>query len=136
MSSTQTVRFYRDSDGPKTLRIETDGGVIDIQVGLTDEGGLLVTRVDVTADDATRGGDAQGRVWLIDGSGRRLVRVADEEKDVAEAEQRQSVGSRNGYWSLVVTAPVDDAVAEHIAGGIARGETQGPYVHGYDDEQE
>lgn len=63
----------------KVMRIETDGAVVDITVGLTDDQGNLVTRVDISTSDDTRNGDAAGRTWdLVDGASfARIVRRPD-----------------------------------------------------------
>ena len=50
------------------LHVETDGCVVNVYVGLTDAEGRQVTRVDVSADGESRGGDGQGRIWLGNGS--------------------------------------------------------------------
>ncbi len=60
------------------LHIETDGCVVNIHVGLTDDQGRAVTRVDVLADNEGRGGDGEGRFWHVDGP--RVVRQ-DEDAD-------------------------------------------------------
>jgi hypothetical protein len=72
----RSVRFYdtpggafftthrgSSRDNPKVLHIETEGCYINIQVGLRDSEGRLVTRVDVQADSHSRGGDGEGNVW-------------------------------------------------------------------------
>jgi hypothetical protein len=45
------------------MHIETDGCVVNITVGLHDEQGRAITRVDVTPDGENRGGDGEGNVW-------------------------------------------------------------------------
>jgi hypothetical protein len=45
------------------MHIETDGCVVEIHVGLTDERGRPMTRVDVIPDDERRGGDGRGGLW-------------------------------------------------------------------------
>lgn len=72
----KTVEFHDDGHGPRLLHIEAEGCVINIRVGLTDASGALVTRVDVSPDDESRGGDGGGYMWhAVDGpiSG-RIVR--------------------------------------------------------------
>ncbi len=59
------------------LHIETDGCIVNIQVGFTDNGGRQVTRVDVLPDDDTRGGDGSGRYWYRDGA--RVIRLHEGE---------------------------------------------------------
>lgn len=71
---TKNTSFYADTRNPqpKTFHIETDGAMVNITVGLTDSEGRAVTRVDVSPDDETRGGDAEGRIWIQDGP--RVIR--------------------------------------------------------------
>jgi hypothetical protein len=70
----RSVRFYNKPGGasyqagtsiqsPKILHIETDGCVVNIQVGLRDSADRPVTRIDVSADGHDRGGDGEGRIW-------------------------------------------------------------------------
>lgn len=75
---TRRATFYssRTNPVPKMFHIEVDGAVINIEVGLTEGGGLLVTRVDVTPDDEMRGGDGSGRYWKQDGA--RIVRMPED----------------------------------------------------------
>ncbi len=61
------------------LHVETDGCVVNIHVGLTDEQGRAVTRVDVLADNEGRGGDGEGRFWHVDGP--RVVRQDEDAED-------------------------------------------------------
>lgn len=63
----KTIRFYADSNRSENLlHIETDGCVVNIHVGLTNSDGQKITRVDVLPEDASRGGDGEGRIWEID----------------------------------------------------------------------
>lgn len=55
------------------LHVETDGCVVNIRVGLSDDQGRKVTRVDVLPDDDTRGGDGLGHLWCQDGP--RVIRM-------------------------------------------------------------
>jgi hypothetical protein len=77
------VNFF---DGPrnkqKILHVETDGCTVNIQVGLHDAAGRLVTSVLVSPDDASRGGDGDGHVWVQDGS--RIVRLHEGETALPE----------------------------------------------------
>jgi hypothetical protein len=59
------------------LHIETDGCVVNIDVGLTDSAGHQVTSVRVSPDDETRGGDGEGRIWLQNGP--RVIRLHEGE---------------------------------------------------------
>jgi hypothetical protein len=72
------ISFY---DGPRNkqdiLHIETDGAIVNIQVGLHDTDGRQVTSVRISPDDASRGGDGNGRIWVRDGS--RIVRLHEGE---------------------------------------------------------
>jgi hypothetical protein len=69
--------FYANDRGPAVMRVHTDGAMIDIEVGLHDADGRKVTRVDVSIDDAARGGDKEGRTWVRDGA--RYVRLFPDE---------------------------------------------------------
>lgn len=73
----ETIQFYANDSGRKTLHIETDGCVVNIDVGLTDAEGRQVTRVSVSPDDETRGGDGDGRIWRQDGP--RVIRLHEGE---------------------------------------------------------
>lgn len=70
----KTVQFYAGRNrSDNLLHIETDGGIINVRVGLTDAEGRAVTSVTISPDDESRGGDGKGRMWhLVDGF--RLVR--------------------------------------------------------------
>jgi hypothetical protein len=74
----KTVNFYARNRRPgDNLHIETDGCVINVFVGLHDSEGRQVTRVDVSPDDETRGGDDEGRIWRQDGP--RVIRLHENE---------------------------------------------------------
>jgi hypothetical protein len=94
----RTLRFYNKGRGaslevmpgnspaaPKLLHIETDGCVVNIQVGLRDSADRPVTRIDVSADGLNRGGDGQGRIWQAEvgpdsngeGTGIRVIMTED-----------------------------------------------------------
>lgn len=64
---TQRVSFFQEDAHaePKTLHIETEGAVVNITVGLTDDEGRTVTRIAANVDDESRGGDGQGRIWTV-----------------------------------------------------------------------
>lgn len=67
------VSFYAKTNrSDNLLHIETDGGIINIRVGLTDEQGRQVTTISISPDDETRGGDGSGGYWHRDGD--RLIR--------------------------------------------------------------
>jgi hypothetical protein len=60
----KTERFHaKGNRSDNLLHIETDGCVVNIQVGLRDDKGRPITRVDVLADSEWRGGDGQGNNW-------------------------------------------------------------------------
>lgn len=67
-------RFY-DRGRVRTMHIETDGAIVNITVGLYDNEGRKVTRVDVLPDDESRGGDAEGYIWRQDGQ--RVIRARE-----------------------------------------------------------
>lgn len=74
----ETVEFYANGGPRKTLHIETDGCIVNIDVGLTDAEGRQVTRVSVLPEDESRGGDADGRIWRQDGP--RVIRLHEGEQ--------------------------------------------------------
>lgn len=60
----KTERFYAATNrSDNLLHIETDGCIVNIQVGLRNRDGNPVTVVSVLPDDESRGGDGQGDVW-------------------------------------------------------------------------
>lgn len=64
MSSTRTVRLTAPkAGGTRTLKVEADGCLVLVTVGLSTVDGQTVTRVDVSPDDESRGGDPDGRMW-------------------------------------------------------------------------
>lgn len=77
----ESAMFYAGKSGKtKTFHIETDGAIVNITVGLADREGHLITRVDVTPDDASRGGDGNGRMWVRPEGDARIIRLHDWEK--------------------------------------------------------
>lgn len=69
--------YYSPRNHYNTLHIETNGCVVDIQVGLFSEDGRQITRVDVVPDSEDRGGDGDGRTWrIIPGDDDGVTRVA------------------------------------------------------------
>jgi hypothetical protein len=58
--------FAKTNRSGNLLHIETDGCVVNIHVGLTDNDGNALTRVDVLPDTEDRGGDGEGRVWACE----------------------------------------------------------------------
>jgi hypothetical protein len=70
---------------------------VNITVGLTDAHGRAVTRVDVSPEDETRGGDAEGRIWKVDGA--RIV-CHGKPADHAEGSRPES-GNCTGCGALV-----------------------------------
>lgn len=66
MNDRREIEFYDSRRSKATvLRVYTDGGIVDIHVGLRTEAGRTITRVDVQADGPDRGGDISGRIWRI-----------------------------------------------------------------------
>jgi hypothetical protein len=60
----KSISFYAEGNrSGNVLHIETDGCTVNIHVGLTDAQGRQVTRIDVSPDDESRGGDGSGYVW-------------------------------------------------------------------------
>ena len=56
--------FYADTNRSGNLmHIETDGAIVNIQVGLRDNDGNQVTVVSVLPDDETRSPDPDGHYW-------------------------------------------------------------------------
>lgn len=68
----KSIRHPRNAKDP-LLHIEADGCLVNIRVGLTDVEGHHVTRVDISPDDASRGGDGTGHYWYQDGA--RIIRL-------------------------------------------------------------
>jgi hypothetical protein len=66
------ITHHRDATD-NVLHIEAEGVLVNITVGLSDADGREVTRVDISPDDVTRGGDGEGRTWVRDGA--RIVRL-------------------------------------------------------------
>lgn len=68
------ISFKKGNRSGNLLHIESEGMVVNIRVGLTDDQGNEVSRVDILPDDKTRGGD-----WHADTKnlGIRLIRKAD-----------------------------------------------------------
>lgn len=73
----KTVQFYADTNrSDNLLHIETDGCIVNIHVGLTDNQGRRVTSVSISPEDKSRGGDGEGRMWSIAGdSGPGNIRI-------------------------------------------------------------
>lgn len=73
----KTITFYESNRrDANELKIETDGCTVSIRVGLVNADGQKVTRVDVSPDDASRGGDGLGNVWeLTEGDAAGVSRV-------------------------------------------------------------
>lgn len=71
----KTVRHYATARD-KILHIETDGAVVNIRVGLSDRHGNQVTSVEIIPESKDRGGDQEGRAWVLDGNfNNRLIRA-------------------------------------------------------------
>lgn len=77
MHVTKRTNFYTRNGMPRTFHIETSGCIVNITVGLLDDHGHEVTRVDVLPEDESRGGDGYGRYWHQDGP--RIVRLHENE---------------------------------------------------------
>lgn len=130
MRNMQTVRFYPDSGDAEILHVEIPGAIVNIHVGLVDANGHPVSRVDISPEDETRGGDGQGHVWHLADDGRRIIRqtpLTPEEtstENTADAEDTDGNGIR-GQWSLVTTTETDDDDIERIAEEMRDGATGG-----------
>jgi hypothetical protein len=69
------IHFYADTNrSDNLLHIETDGGIVNIHVGLHDSDGHAVTAIQVIPDDQSRGGDGNGNWWTRIGD--RLVKMS------------------------------------------------------------
>lgn len=80
----QRIGFYAGRNrSDDLLHVETDGCIVNIRVGLTDNEGRQVTNVTVLPDDETRGGDGEGRIWRQDGA--RIIRLHEDETDADAA---------------------------------------------------
>lgn len=76
----KTIRHGRNARDP-LLHIEADGVLVNIRVGLTDTEGHHVTRIDISPDDTSRGGDGEGYSWHQDGP--RIIRLPPGEEPPA-----------------------------------------------------
>lgn len=78
---TKRATFYAArKPRPKMFHVEVDGAIVNITVGLTDDEGHLITRVDVIPDGPLRGGDGQGRMWVQPDGDARVIRLHDWER--------------------------------------------------------
>ena len=84
------IGFTRRNRSGNLLHIETEGGIVNIQVGLTDTEGHPVTSVRIIPDDETRGGDGDGLYWKQDGS--RLIGYTLKQLRAADPREAFSVG--------------------------------------------
>lgn len=76
--TTHTIHRRFSYEGPRTMRVVTDGLAVDVTVGHEDHDGRWVTRVDFLIDDGVTGlPDPAGRVWVRDGA--RFVRLHEGE---------------------------------------------------------
>lgn len=88
------ISFYAGRNrSDDLLHIETDGCVVNIRVGLRDDQGRMVTRVDVLPDDETRGPDGDGYYWHQDGA--RIIR--DEPLKPGDPIPPEQNGGQAGY---------------------------------------
>lgn len=76
MTEPRRIPFDRGHHGPRSLIIEADGALVTVTVGLADEHGRHVTRVTMSPDDASRGGDGQGYLWFQPPGDARVIRHA------------------------------------------------------------
>jgi hypothetical protein len=72
---------FRPGHKTKTMHIEVEGCIVNITVGLRDTYGRRVTRVDVSPDDESRGGDGNGNIWRQEPGDARIICVSDARKD-------------------------------------------------------
>jgi hypothetical protein len=76
----KSISFYAKSNrSGNLLHIETDGCIVNIQVGLSDADGHQVTSIRISPDDETRGGDGEGRIWQLAADGCRVVQLTEDE---------------------------------------------------------
>ncbi len=114
------VTFYASRrQSANQLHIETDGAVVNIEVGLHDAGGRLVTRVDVSPDGESRGGDGLGRFWVQDGP--RIVRLHEGETALPGAADAAAAAARQQH--------IKDAAALNVIADYLR---DPDYVNGLD----
>jgi hypothetical protein len=73
-SDMKRMTFYESKRGANILHIETEGCIVNIQVGLTDAEGRKVTSVRILPEDEERGGDGDGRIWRVADDGTRIIR--------------------------------------------------------------
>lgn len=131
MSEDQRVIFGGHGQGKRTLQVVFEGGMVWIETGLADAEARRVSRVEIAADDDSRGGDGRGGIWDLSEDGRRIIR-----RDSPEDEQTQepATGSADYAWALVTSGPVDSSDIEQITRQIEDGNVRGLYVHDHDDD--
>ncbi len=66
------IQFTKRNRSGNILHIEVPGAIVNIRVGLTDEQGRQVTRVDISPEDESRSPDNDGHYWHQDGP--RIIR--------------------------------------------------------------
>lgn len=120
MSDNKRATFYAATKGSphRLFHIETDGAIVNIEVGLTDEQGNAITRVEVVPDDENRGGD-----WhLLDNATTvvRLLRPVPAQQDPHYNEldeltsRRKEEATRRCAGDQVYAGPFDTwRLAEH-----------------------
>jgi hypothetical protein len=120
--ATQNVHFYAGNNGPRTLRIETEGVILNLTVGQVDADQRPVTSVHASPDDETRGGDMYGHTWRLTDDGVCVVR----DTPLTDNEPKPH---RSRRWSLVTSAEddLDFAALQDIAEAIRDGVTGGTY---------
>lgn len=102
------IGFYAATNrSGNLLHIETDGAVVNIQVGLHDADGRQVTSVRISPDGQNRGGDGEGRIWVQDGS--RIIRLHEGETALP--------GTGETTLTLTVTTP-DGTSLQDIAAAL------------------
>lgn len=93
---TKLATFYagRGQSRVKTFHVETDGCIVNITVGLVDQYGRRVTRVDVVPDDERRGGDGDGLIWRQVDNDPRVICVGDNPGIplIADGDQSEDLG--------------------------------------------
>jgi len=135
----RTMRYYAKGNRTgKILHIETDGGIVNIRVGLSDNQGRPVTAIEIIPDDEQRGGDGNGQIWRLDGCRLVMQQNGDEgEGDPEPSEDDAWVVLDEGVYRIRVfgadTGPFPTrhiAIYELAAAMVKHGEFPSAWVFG------
>src|SRR6185437_16667279 len=132
----RTIRYYAKGNRTgKILHIETDGGIVNIRVGLSDSQGRPVTAIEIIPDDEQRGGDGNGQIWLLDGY-RLVMQNGDEEPEPSEDDAWVVLSADGRYYAKIFGTDIgafptrEIAIYELAAAMVQRGEFPYAWVTG------